>query len=266
MNLLKFKNDDFKFHTQGDGKATIFISGLGASYHIWDKVLENLPSKYYTITFDNYGYGENDSLCAPTNTIEMAKNVLLLVRHLGLKKLSLIGHSLGSYVAQYIASIEPHVIDKLILISTRKKSSINTRLHYNVVMKLMEIGVPRDILIQDSFSWLYSNSFLSNKEYINKLMENIITQKPAISKVNLFNQISAAVSHDSSHILGSIIAKTLILHGDEDILVTQREAELVKNAIKHSRIVYLQDTAHMPMIEVPTKLSEIINMFLDEGK
>ncbi|MDR3478607.1 MAG: alpha/beta hydrolase [Gammaproteobacteria bacterium] len=261
MQKINIEGNNFQFHVIGQGKPLVFISGLGTDRTIWNNIVAELKSDFQIIYFDNKGVGENNAFTAPVTTLEMAADVAAIIRHLNLKDVCVIGHSLGSYVAQHIATSYPDLVEKLVLVSTRIKTSINTILHYNVVLNLSRAGVSREILIEDSLSWLYRSSYLQDTANTEKLIK-ARSAMPALSSFETFsNQVQCAIQHNAASIMQKITAQTLIVNGEEDIICTPKEANLLNEGITRSKLMILKDLGHMIPIENPIYLSEIIKDF-----
>lgn len=263
MNTYNLKKSKFIFHTIGSGHPIIFIAGLGVDYSFWDKLFP-LIKNAQLIFFDNRGAGENKNLVSPDATEKMAFDVIKIIKQLKLKKVCLAGHSLGSYIAQQVASKIPDKINMLMLISSRKKASLNTLLHYEVVAELIRAKVSRKTLIKDSLSWLYSPHFLNTNENIEKIVRTISEKTPALPLKNYYNQVKAATRHNAETFLHKIISPTFIFQGADDILCTREEAVALSSSIKNARLITIDHAAHMAPIENPVSLAQHINHFLNQ--
>jgi pimeloyl-ACP methyl ester carboxylesterase len=184
---MQTKKEQLKFSEMGAGQPLVFISGLSVDKSIWDGVLSVIKNDFHIIYFDNKGVGDNSNFSSPLTTLDMAKNVIDLIKNLNLKKVNIVGHSLGSYVAQHVAAACPNIVENLILISSRLKSSLITRLHYNVISKLLRANVSREILVEDSLSWLYGSTYLKNLQNSEKIIQEKLLSSPALSFQNFLN-------------------------------------------------------------------------------
>jgi 3-oxoadipate enol-lactonase len=263
MKQMKLEKN-FKYHLIGKGQPVILIAGLSVDKSIWDNIIDELKNDFQIISFDNSGVGENNHLTAPTSTSEMAAQIYEIIKFLNLKEINIVGHSLGSYVAQYIAANNPQIVKNLILISSRIKASINTVLHYDVIQKLIKSGVSREIMIEDSLTWLFSSSYLNNLSFSERLIQEKLSSSPVSSFENFSNQVKAAVEHDASNICQSIKAKTVIINGDDDLICTKKEANILADMIPDSDLIILKNAGHMIPIEKPVYISNLIKTFCSE--
>jgi pimeloyl-ACP methyl ester carboxylesterase len=266
MKQIKIKDKIFKFHTIGKGRPIILIAGLSVDKSIWNNIVDEIKNDFQIIYFDNSGVGENNLLPSPITTIDMASEVTEIIKFLNLKEVTIVGHSLGSYVSQHVAAKNPETVKNLVLISSRVKSSINTILHYDVVQKLIKSGVSRDIMIEDSLSWLFGSSYLNNQSTSEKLIQEKLSSSPVSSLENFSNQVKAAIQHDASSICQNIKSKTVIINGEEDIICTQKEAKVLAEMIPGSELIILKNSGHMIPIENPFYISKFIKSLCSEVK
>jgi pimeloyl-ACP methyl ester carboxylesterase len=101
----------------------LFIHGLGSSADRWLDIPDALSKYYHTIAVDLIGFGESDKPEDIDYTIEkFAEFILEFINKKGLisdnKKITLIGHSLGGYIAVEFAIRNIELIEKLVLIDS----------------------------------------------------------------------------------------------------------------------------------------------------
>ncbi|HEX3596899.1 MAG TPA: alpha/beta hydrolase, partial [Polyangiaceae bacterium] len=77
-------------------------------------------------------------------------------------------------------------------------------------------------------------------------------------------QMQAIIGSDRGEIVRSIRKPTLVIHGTDDALVPVGNAHLLHERIPGSRLAILDGVGHMPMIEAPDKLAELVLGFLSE--
>ena len=61
-------------------------------------------------------------------------------------------------------------------------------------------------------------------------------------------------------------ARTLILWGKEDEVLSAKNGRAFLHTIPNSRLVFMEDTGHVPMLERPGKTAHYVKEFLDEKK
>ena len=109
------------YYERGDeassDETVVFVHGFQASARIWQAMQALLPETYHSIAVNNRGAGESD---APPNDEDFgcgpfAADLYGLVTQLGLRRFTLVGHSMGgATVAQYAVD-HPETLKALVL-------------------------------------------------------------------------------------------------------------------------------------------------------
>jgi 3-oxoadipate enol-lactonase len=99
--------------SKGEGPPVVFIHGLGGTLHYWHGVMENLVAHHHCVALDLRGHGRSDGGQVSVET--WAQDVAALIGALELPPVTLVGHSIGTVVAQQLAVSKPEVVDHLVL-------------------------------------------------------------------------------------------------------------------------------------------------------
>jgi pimeloyl-ACP methyl ester carboxylesterase len=252
------------YKTLGEGRPLLLISGLGADHTTWLPVTFHLAKYFKVILFDNRGIGKSSIPDDGECTIEkMAKDAFLLLEKMNIPKSHVIGHSLGGYVAQELAATYPEKVEKLILLSTKTRAQAAQKLYNETTFSMMQQNLPREIIIKNSLCHLFSNKFLENKKNIEFFIESAMKKPVDESRKSYFYQANAAINFDTSKAASKITAPTLIISGEQDMLATPQDAKHLNQQIKHAQIKILYDMAHMPHLEIPQEISDLIKQFIN---
>lgn len=109
------------FEREGHGPAVVLVAGgPGASHSSFHDNFSQLADRFTLIYLDNIGRGQSDKLADPRGyTVERdAEDIEAVRRHLGLERISVIGHSYGAMVALRYAVQQPGHVSHLVLGST----------------------------------------------------------------------------------------------------------------------------------------------------
>lgn len=119
---FQYKEANFYAEEQGQGKAIIFLHGFLESRQMWAELFAALPNTYRKIALDLPGHGKSDNLAYIHSMEEMAEVVMALAKHLGLRKFSLVGHSMGGYVALAVGDQYPDNIKAMVLMNSNSRA------------------------------------------------------------------------------------------------------------------------------------------------
>lgn len=109
-----------RYAEQGDpgGPAVIFLHGFSDSWFSWSRVLPLIPARYHVIAPDSRGHGGSDKPEGGYAMRDLAGDVLALMDALHLERATIVGHSMGSVVAQQIAVAAPGRVERLVLVGS----------------------------------------------------------------------------------------------------------------------------------------------------
>lgn len=115
---LNYKGTAIFFEDEGKGSAVVLLHGFLENATIWNPLREVLSKRNRVITIDLLGHGKTGCL-GYVHTMEMmAETVKAVLDHLKLRRVSLIGHSMGGYVALAFAEAYPDDVKGLVLVNS----------------------------------------------------------------------------------------------------------------------------------------------------
>ena len=100
----------------GRGKPVLCVHGLTANCRCWDVVAAGLAPAHPVLAMDLRGRGLSDKPAGGYSLQQHVRDIAFLLDDLGLKKVVLMGHSLGAYISIYFAAQHPARVDKVILV------------------------------------------------------------------------------------------------------------------------------------------------------
>lgn len=264
----------------GSGSPIIVIHG-GAGYLTHDHLLphlEPLANHNQLIFYDQRGLGRSTGAidAEHINLKTYLEDIETIRISLGAKKVSLLGHSWGSFLAVRYAILYPESVDKLILVSSMPASSNDLGLFFIELQK--RLAPYHEKLEKIESSELYLSGDPETVENDQKLVFQTYMFCPEnISKLNLWksqkaNQNSFKVweifkeqifmkPYDITLQLKAIESPTLILHGDADP-IPYVIAERLNAAIPDSKLIKIEQSGHFPFVEQPDCFFKAIENFL----
>src|ERR1700710_1933776 len=113
---------DLHYRTIGDGPVLFLVSpgwGIGSAY--LQRGFRSLAQKFKLIFIDTRGTGPSGRPADPSKmgSIDMADDLEALRAHLGLPKISILGHSNSGAIALSYAERFPDKVDRLVLIDSQ---------------------------------------------------------------------------------------------------------------------------------------------------
>lgn len=118
MPKVEYKQVNIHYDEQGSGSAIVLLHGFLEGSWMWKDVVPTLLKKHRVITIDLPGHGLSDSIGYVHTMEEMAEAVQAVVNHLGVRRIGLVGHSMGGYVALAFAEQFPDNVRSLVLLQS----------------------------------------------------------------------------------------------------------------------------------------------------
>lgn len=110
-----FKNTPVSYIDEGKGRPVVLLHGFLESSEIWSDFVSELSAKYRVIAIDLPGHGQTGCLGYVHSMDLMAECVKHVLKQLKLRKVVLVGHSMGGYVSMAFAEKYPDDVKGLCL-------------------------------------------------------------------------------------------------------------------------------------------------------
>jgi pimeloyl-ACP methyl ester carboxylesterase len=111
-------HDRFDFERQGHGDfAVIYVPGFTEIARAWDSLIAEIPSPTFEIVrLDTAGTGRRANAAGPMTLERFADDLAEVIDRLD-KPVTIIGHSMGTQIAELAALRRPDVVDRLVLVA-----------------------------------------------------------------------------------------------------------------------------------------------------
>lgn len=106
--------DGTGFIRAGSGAPVLFIHGVGMNAAIWQPQIERMADSFDVIAIDMLGHGQSPLPPPDPALADYADQAIRLLDHLGLDKVSVVGHSMGALVAQELALRAPERVRRIV--------------------------------------------------------------------------------------------------------------------------------------------------------
>jgi len=122
MTVLRTKLEDLDVALRdvGSGDVLVLVHGISGSMRNWALVAPALATRLRVVSYDQRGHGLTSSPTPPDfYTLDLlAEDLRRLVDDLGVERFTLVGHSMGSMVAQTFVLAHPERVDRLVLVGS----------------------------------------------------------------------------------------------------------------------------------------------------
>jgi 3-oxoadipate enol-lactonase len=213
---------EINYELEGEGDETIvLVNGLADDLETWAfQMGDLLGAGYRVLRFDNRGIGASSSPPGPYTTKLFAQDAKALVDELGITGFHLLGVSMGGMIAQEYALAYPDDLRSLTLACTyAAPGPFCSRMFSMWADMAPKLGVP--FVMRDVTLWAFTVPFFEEQEETVAEFEGEMAQMSQPVEIYLA-QLSSIQTHDATARLGEIRTPTLVLAGEEDILIPVR--------------------------------------------
>jgi pimeloyl-ACP methyl ester carboxylesterase len=229
----------------GDGPPIVFLHGLGATSSSFQPLLESLRG-FRCIRPDLPGAGRSPRPVAPLSMEALVGATLDIVRTVAGGPAHLVGHSMGTLIAQHVAAIAPEFVVSLALFGPIGEPAEAARERLRDRARL----VRRDgmIAVADAIAaaGLSSSTMAANPLAFAYVRESHLRQD-----AEGFAQSCEALAAAKRADLRLVRCPTLLATGEDDPIAPRVASQGLADSIKGAKLKVLSRCGHWPPIERP---------------
>jgi pimeloyl-ACP methyl ester carboxylesterase len=265
------------FRVAGSGPAILMIHGVGDNSTTWETVHTQLAQRFTVIAPDLLGHGESDKPRADYSLAAFANGMRDLLAVLGIDRVTIVGHSLGGGIAMQFAYQYPHLVERIVLVSSggvTKDVSPALRLAALPMGSeaLAMLRVPGALPALQLVGRVVEKTLGSTKFGRDlpdglRLFEGLVKKPGALSA---FSRTLRSVVDgrgqfvtmlDRSYLMQSIPLQ--LIWGEDDLVIPVSHARIAHEAIPGSRLEIFENSGHMPFHDHPARFVDVVERFID---
>lgn len=245
------------YAVQGEpgGEPIVLVHGVGDSWRSWELVLPHLPPRYRVYALSMRGHGLSDAPDRGYSQKEMAADVTAFLEALDLRGVTLVGHSLGSFISQAVAVADRGRLKGLVLVGSGP-GGVPDPAVYGEVKGVFEALAEDPRGARD-----FQASTLRRPvpaAFFETMVETLAGVRP-----HVWRQIVAAVyDADTAAALGTIRVPTLLVRGEHDAMLSAADQKALLAGIRGARLIEYPGTAHTPQWEWPDRFAADLVAFV----
>ena len=240
------------YQVVGQGPDVVFVHGWGASRRMWWQMTDALAEHYRCWSLDLPGCGNSDK---PVDHWYSIPNFTALLRGFmvghGLRRVRLVGHSMGGMISLNLAARHPELIERLVAINpvvtgnTHLKRLAHPGTRRKVLQWLLQVS-PR---VLEPLLTTGSALRVNGVHHIRRRTEDFFKVPPSA----LLSSGKAILAYDLTPQLPRIDAPTLVIVGDRDLNVPATEGRLAVRQIRGARL-HVMRAGHMATDDRPAEV------------
>ena len=256
---------EINYQIDGEGPETVLlINGLADDLGSWAaQVPALLKAGYRVVRFDNRGVGATSKPAGPYSAEQLTDDARGLVDALGLGSVHLMGVSMGGMIAQRYALKYPDSLHSLTLACTyAAPGPFCSRMFAMWADAAQVMGVP--FVMRDVTLWAFTLDFFNARG--DELAEFETAMRYMDQPVPAYlAQLAVIQHHDATAELGTLKVPTLVLAGEQDLLIPTALSHDLHGMIPGSRWTTVAG-GHACMWEYPDAFNTAFIHFLNEHR
>jgi non-heme chloroperoxidase len=241
------------------GLPVVFLHGVTDSWLSFGGVLPHLPASMRCLPISQRGHGRSSRPEHGYRFVDFSEDVAQFLDALDIPSAILVGHSMGSYVAQRFAIDHPDRVRGLVLVGTfpRLRGNAGVRELWDTAISTMSDPVDPVLALEFQLSTLARPIPPAS---LDAFVEESLKVPARVWRATFAEFLEA----DFSSELPRIGAPTLILWGDRDAFFLRDDQIAVRDAIPGARLVTWPGAGHALHWEDPAQFASDLVAFADE--
>ena len=247
----------------GDGFPLLLVQGLGWSKWGSRAQIPAYAHRRRVLAFDNRGTGLSSKPPGPYSIEELAGDAAAVLDTRGIGSADVYGHSMGGFIALTLALRRPELVRSLVLVGTGAGPGYEPMPEETLQTWFSVVGLPLEEAIRRTFPTGFSPGWIDEHpaEYAEWLAARLDPPTPPACWKAQFDAATRWLEEGAP--VERIDSPALVIHGDEDRIVTVANGRSLATRLPDAELVVLPGQGHVPMLERPAEFSALVCDFLD---
>ena len=237
-----------------DGEPVILLHGLTDSWFSFSRVMPLLPASLRVFALDQRGHGDSDRPAGGYTVADFAEDVLAFLDAMEIDQATVIGHSMGAFVAQRVAIIAPDRVERLVLLGGAPSARNDVMFGLQSELAALPGAMPDDFLRAFQYSTVHA-------PVPTAFIDAAIRESAKVPTRVARSATDGLLASGDSARLGSIRAPTLVVWGDRDAIFGQA-ARAYQRRISGAEMRPYRDVGHAPHWESPDRVVQDLLAFV----
>ncbi|XXF78371.1 alpha/beta hydrolase [Myxococcaceae bacterium GXIMD 01537] len=239
-----------------DGPVVVFLHGYTDSHHTWDLNLPLLSRRYHAFALDQRGHGDSSRPACCYTQSDFAADVVAFLDAKGIRRATLVGHSMGSFIAQQVALESPRRVEGLVLVGSAPTVAGNP----------VALGLKEAVdTLTDPVDPAFIHEFQAGTFYRPvpaSYLDTLVSESGKVPARVWQDALDGLIAENHVARLGEISAPTLVVSGDHDGFFSVAEGQALAEALPRATFLLYRDTGHGIHAEQPRRFVSDLERFL----
>lgn len=243
----------------------LLLHGFGEGGYVWENFAPRLAAHKRVVIADLRGHGKSDWAASGNYGLDRyVEDIVRVTDELGLRQVTVVGHSLGGLVALKIAELRSAAVDRLVIVDFSPDTDADAEL---VMRSFLKESLKTYPALDDYVAWIKSYRPLLSEEMAKRVALGALRPAPDGGFVMRFDPaildgepLRQESDNDIWQVLRGLSVPTLIMRGEWSGVLLRPTAERMRECLARGRTVTIRKAGHGVMLDNPDQfLSELID-------
>jgi len=246
------------FRCDGQGDAVVLIHGVGLDHNMWERQVAGLKSQFQVITYDMLGHGQSAHPPDERFLADFVRQLHQLLMNLELRKVAIVGFSMGGLVAREFAAQYPEMTTKLVLMNTVFRRSPEQQAAVMARYEVSKSGRFEDGIDAAIRRWFSEDFARANTDVVEQVRTRLQKNDPK-GYLKAYKVFATAIDPEGTL---PITCPALVMTGELDSGSTPEMAYALAESIKQGNAKILSGLRHMAPVEGADLVNHVLTEFL----
>ncbi len=241
----------------GSGPNVILLHGLGDDLSVWEQTVPALASMYRVWAIDQIGFGGSDKPFINYRVSVLVEFLNAFCKKLGVEKATLVGNSLGGWVAAAFASAHPDKVEKLVLVGAAgywPKQELSRE-------QLMKLSASSPAAYRETLKWMLHDETILTDDFVEQAYAAQLKRNDGYTIKEFIESVLRGEDRLDGK-MNRIKAPTLVVWGREDEATPLAIGEAFAKEIPGAQMAAIERCGHMPQWECAAAFNAALLKFL----
>lgn len=239
-----------------DGPVVVLLHGYTDSSHSFDRDYALLPQRFHVYALDQRGHGDSSRPTCCYGQSDFAADVVAFLNARNHLRAILVGHSMGSFIAQQTALEYPLRVQALVLVGSAPTAD-------NAVIRDLKAAVDT---LTDPIDPAFVRDFQASTfyrpippDFLDTAVSESLKLPARVWKATL----NGLIAEDHSAWLRTLYKPVLVVGGDKDSIFSVAEQQSLARKLPQGTLLLSANTGHAPHVETPQRFVNDLTAFID---
>ena len=274
--VVRLHGHDLSYVDTGSGRVLLFIHGILGSQRQWSRLVDKLDDDHRVLVPDLFGHGDSAKPLGDYSISAHAAALRDLLDHLGVDRVTLVGHSLGGGIAMQFYYLFPERVDRLVLVASGGLGR-----EVNVALRAATLPGAEQVL-----SVVASGPVLSKVQALGALATKVgwrpgsdltavwrgftslgdgESRRAFLATTRAVIDIGGQSINAHDHLAGVAPIPTLVVWGSKDRMIPAWHAISAQRAVPDCKVELFEGAGHFPHLDDPDRFAAVVRGFVATG-